>query len=247
MRVNNYNRLAHPYQETNVKPDKQYSILPTVLSLVRSPEGRTVLDVACGGGFFTFPIAQLGVRHVIGVDNSNEQLALATTRLLPNTEFRYLDVFRHDLPAADVVVVPFVANYAASEEQLQLLFHKLHTCLNEGGHAVFVFDLPGSGKHNIPYRQRVRWGAVKWWTQHQGCDGATIVNKLFNLGRKQVCDLHAYYYRPMTIQFALQNAGFSDIRWHKPIVSVAGIVRFGEDFWHLYPENCDLGYVTANK
>lgn len=102
-----------------MKPDKQYSILPTILSLVGSTVGRTVLDVACGSGFFTFPLAELGAQLVIGVDNSEAQLALAQARRKVNTEFRYIDVFGHQLPTADVVVAPFVANYARSEEELQ--------------------------------------------------------------------------------------------------------------------------------
>jgi len=50
---NDYSTLAHSYQKTDAKPDKKYSILPTVLMIAGDSSGKTVLDLGCGSGFFT--------------------------------------------------------------------------------------------------------------------------------------------------------------------------------------------------
>lgn len=242
---NNFRLLAKPYQGTDQKPDKHYSILPTVLKLVDDPSGKTILDVACGSGFFTFPIAELGAAHVIGVDNSEQQLEIARSKSVANTEFRLCDIFNGELPPADMAVIPFAANYAKDLRMLTKLFIRLRSCLNQGGRAIFVMDLPGE-RGGLPYKRMRSFGAVKWWAQGP-YDGAMFCNHLFDGRGKEICSLWAYYYSPLTIQFALQDAGFQNIRWHKPVISEEGLRVLGQGFWQGYSDNCELGYITAEK
>src|SRR3990167_4134420 len=135
---NNFNVLARRYQKSHVKPDKQYSILPTILRLVGDTGGKTILDMGCGDGFFGRPMAQYGAKLVIGFDNSNEQLKLARQWQFPNLEFRLGDIFQDNLPKADVINAPFVANYANTPEELTKFFSRVNGALNRNGLAVFV-------------------------------------------------------------------------------------------------------------
>ncbi|MBU6427090.1 methyltransferase domain-containing protein [Patescibacteria group bacterium] len=242
---NNFHLLAKPYQGTDQKPDKHYSILPTVLKLVGDPRGKAVLDVACGSGFFSFPIAAMGATRVIGIDNSEQQLEIARCNSVANTEFHLCDIFDGELPSADIAVIPFAANYSKDLRMLAELFARLFRCLNQDGHAVFVMDLPGE-RGGLPYKRMRSFGAVKWWAQGP-YDGAMFCNHLFDGRGKEICSLWAYYYSPLTIQFALQDAGFRDIRWHKPVVSDEGLRTLGQEFWQGYQDNCELGYITAEK
>jgi ubiquinone/menaquinone biosynthesis C-methylase UbiE len=148
---NNFRILAKPYQGTDQKPDKHYSILPTVLKLVGDPSGKTVLDVACGSGFFTFPIAELGATHIIGIDNSAQQLEIARSKAVTNTEFRLCDIFKGELPQVDIAVIPFAANYAKDLRMLTELFTRLHRCLNQGGRDAAHSDQRNAGR---PGRRR---------------------------------------------------------------------------------------------
>lgn len=52
MVINPYDSLARDYEQTSEKPDKKYSTLPTVLQLAGDMEGKTVVDLGCGSGFF---------------------------------------------------------------------------------------------------------------------------------------------------------------------------------------------------
>ncbi len=51
-------------------------ILPNILRLV-APEGKKIIDVACGQGFFSKALAQAGAQHVLGLDISPNLIEIA--------------------------------------------------------------------------------------------------------------------------------------------------------------------------
>src|ERR1700754_3544099 len=53
------------YQQTDEKPDKLYSHLPSVLEIVGDLRGQTVLDLGCGSGFYTREYVKMGAWHVV--------------------------------------------------------------------------------------------------------------------------------------------------------------------------------------
>lgn len=248
MFLNNFNQIAKKYQPTNEKPDKQHSILPTVLNLIGNTKDKIVLDVACGSGFFTFPIAESGAKLVIGIDSSIGQIALARQGQISNTEFRVIDAFVDNLPESDITVVPFVANYAKDKNELERFFCKVFQSLRTGGSAIFVMDLLNPCL-SFGFKDRRRFGAMKWWCSPSFCgtDGGLIRNDLYNSSGKLLCQLWAQHYSQQTIQFALQAAGFRDINWHKPVISEQGLAMYGKDFWDGYTDDCQLAYITASR
>ena len=77
MTINIYDKeLAKTFRKSDVKPDKQFSFLPTVMSMMSDLSNKTVLDLGCGDGFFTIALANAGAKHVIGIDNAKEQITL---------------------------------------------------------------------------------------------------------------------------------------------------------------------------
>jgi len=236
--LNDYNKLSESYQQTAVKPDKQFSTLPTVLKIAGNFENKIVLDLGCGSGFFSNEFAHNGAKKVFGVDNSVEQINLAKKNPLENTEYVLADIFKDNLPVADIVNAPYVVNYATDINQLVKLFQNIYASLNKNGMLIIVVDLP-EGK------DLKKFGAVKN-VLGEKIDGAKIEINLFN-GEKFICTLNAVYFLPSTLEKTLRSIGFSDIAWHKPIVSDDGIKKFGEDFWKDYVESPELGYLTAIK
>lgn len=239
-------RLAGTYQVTDQKPDKTFSILPTVLRLAGNVERKIVGDLGCGSGFFTLPLAERGAKRVIGIDNSEAQLTLGKKYAPVRVEFRQDDVFTCELPAVDVYTVPFVANYLSTVAGLNHFMSRIYNALSRDGRAIFVVDLPDMFNH-IPYKRRRRLGAVKWWAQTPHRDESMICNHLFDGRGRKICSLWAYYFSPPTIQGALQSAGFKNIQWHRPDISAEGRQLYGQEFWKDYPEHPELGYVTAEK
>lgn len=91
-----YAARANEYDQVYLKPERQADLrkierwLPEVLS------GRTVLEVACGTGYWTQFIAQRSA-SVVAVDSSRETLRVAQTRV-PQDKVRLLAGDAYSLP-----------------------------------------------------------------------------------------------------------------------------------------------------
>ncbi|MES2622962.1 MAG: class I SAM-dependent methyltransferase [Patescibacteria group bacterium] len=237
--INDYNELVASYDKSSAKPDKLYSILPTVLNLAGDCTGMTAVDIGCGGGFFTVPLAQLGAAKVYGLDNSEGQIELAK-KISAHASVHYFlaDVFVDELPQADLMVIPFVLNYARTVHVLSHFLNRIYRRLSAGGRAVFVIDLPNR-------KQLQKFGAIKTF-RGTPSDETQICIDLFN-GDKKICTLTSVYFTPETIVRLLQSVGFRNICWHEPIVSDEGIRAMGPEFWEGYTADPELGYLTAEK
>jgi len=236
--LNDYNKLSESYQQTTVKPDKQFSTLPTVLKITGNFENKVILDLGCGSGFFSNEFAHNGAKKVFGVDNSVEQINLAKKNPLENTEYVIADIFKDNLPKADIVLAPYVVNYATDINHLVKLFQNIYTSLNKNGKLVIVVDLP-EGK------DLKKFGAIKN-VLGEKVDGAKIEIQLFN-NEEFICSLNAVYFTPSTLEKTLYSVGFTDVVWHKPTISDEGVKKFGNEFWKGYIESPELGYLSATK
>ncbi len=238
--MNDYDLLAGNYTRSNVKPDKLYSILPTVLDMVGNCHDKTIIDIGCGAGFFTLPLAKLGASRVWGIDNSRAQIELAS-KVSFHSAINYVvaDAFvqKSSVPA-DVITAPFVVNYARTVPILKHFFDLIYSSLRESGKAVFVVDLPNG-------KCLKRFGATKTLLG-PAVDETVIELELFN-EEKSLCTLRAIYYTPETIERLFREAGFKNVRWHRPIISEEGIRAMGADFWNDYTADPELGYLTAEK
>lgn len=235
---NDYGALAVEYQSTHQKPDKQYSILPTVLELAGELEGKTLLDLGCGDGFFARELAHAGAKKVFGMDNSEKQIALANERPTDGVDYAVADIFTAQLPPNDITICPFVANYAESAQTLTEFFERIRGALTENGKLVLVVDLPTGA--NLE-----KFGAVKI-VEHPGEDGSPMRIRLYDKG-DLIVELNAFYYSKETVERALTRSGFHDIAWRAPIISKEGIGKLGQEFWAGYVNNPELGYLTARK
>ena len=236
--LNDYNKLSESYQQTAVKPDKQFSTLPTVLKIAGNFENKIILDLGCGSGFFSNEFARHGAKKAFGVDNSIEQINLAKKNPLENTEYILADIFKDKLPMADITVAPYVVNYATDINQLVKLFQNIYASLNKNGKLIIVVDLP-EGK------DLKKFGAIKN-VLGEKVDGAKIEIQLFN-NEEFICLLNAVYFTPSTLESTLRSIGFNDIVWHKPIISDEGTNKLGGEFWKGYIESPELGYLSAIK
>lgn len=236
--LNDYTELSETYRQTATKPDKQFSTLPTVLKIAGDVEGKTILDLGCGGGFFSNAFARKGAKKVFGIDNAAEQISLAKKSALENTAYIVADIFEDALPTADIVLAPYVVNYATDTKELAKLFQNIYASLKKNGKLVMVVDLPEG-------RDLKKFGAVKS-VLGEKVDGARIEIQLFNKD-KFICTLSAVYFTPSTLEKVLYDVGFADVVWSEPIIANEGIKRFGDEFWEGYLESPELGYISAVK
>ena len=109
--------------------------------LSRNREDITVLDLACGTGNMTIPLAQMGY-DMIGVDMSADMLAIAQSKLdelhvlFIMQDMRELDLYG----TVDAVVCTCDSlNYLLDKSDLEAVFKRVKMFLNPGG--VFIFDM----------------------------------------------------------------------------------------------------------
>jgi ubiquinone/menaquinone biosynthesis C-methylase UbiE len=74
------------YLEHRTSTYQQQVILPNLQRLLAAKKGETILDLACGSGFFTRALAESGAK-LIGADISPELIKLAREKASPNTRY----------------------------------------------------------------------------------------------------------------------------------------------------------------
>ncbi|MFT7557503.1 MAG: 2-polyprenyl-3-methyl-5-hydroxy-6-metoxy-1,4-benzoquinol methylase [Planctomycetota bacterium] len=227
------------YQITDQKPDKKYSILPTVMSLLGDISDKTVVDLGGGTGFFSHHIARLQPKMIIGIDNSVLKIGLAGSReKLPNVLHALGDVFFHDIPNSDIVLGAFVINYAEHVVQLENLLRRVFKSLNLEGRFIGVVDLP-SGKDLTAF------GAKKQLSEQK--DGAKMFIHLYNEDGNSTCTLEANYFLRETYESIAKKVGFTSFSWKKPVISDEGRDRYPDMDWESYVSDPELGYFIATK
>ncbi len=233
---NNHEELVDKYSKSHEKPDKLYSMLPTVLSLCVGAEH--IVDVGCGDGFFTEKLAEIA-QSVTGIDICEEQLKRANGKTIDRAEFLKEDMKTFDYAGADLVHAPYVVNYFPEASEVQAFFSRICQGLKSGGKLVAIVDMPNSIIHDMQ-----KFGSIKCLNSLH--DGEKLTIHLFH-GNEELITLSGFFYTKETLGKLLYSAGFKQVTWHTPVVSEEGMKLFGYEFWKEYLERCDVAYFTAVK
>lgn len=236
--LNDYNKISEVYNLSNTKPDKLYSILPTILKISElKSDPKSILDLGCGNGFFTFALAEkYKDSKVIGIDNSRKQIAAAQEIQkdikVKSLEFRLGDISTDTLPQSDIIIAPFVLGYF-TDEQLSSVFKNIFEFLEKGGILIIVLDDP-KGIDNS------KFGARK-----------TVENRVLSIELfdkdSHITTLKAINHTVDSVTQKLITAGFSNITEHTPVIRDEGYVAMSKDFWNGYTENSELVYLSCVK
>jgi len=229
----NYDPIAEQYKRSKEQPWRTCIECYTLLELLGDLRGKSVLDVACGEGFYSRIMRARGAARVTGVDLSPGMIELARrqeARQPLGIEYRVGDA--RELSAADqadVVAAAYLLNYAQTRAELAAMCGGVARALQSGGRFVTVNSNPALRFPNAPsYRKygfetsapgEWREGAPIKWTFHLS-DGAF--------------DIENYYLTPATHEEVLREAGFRDIRWHAPRLSPAGLTEHEQSFWAAF-------------
>src|SRR5438876_12386220 len=73
----NYDAIAEEYQRSKLQPWRLHLELYSLFDLAGDLAGKSVLDLACGEGFYTRLLRQKGAGRVVGVDLSAGMIDLA--------------------------------------------------------------------------------------------------------------------------------------------------------------------------
>ena len=141
-----YAARAKDYDNIYSKPERQNDLQDVRAWLTAALAGRTVLEIACGTGYWTQFYAP-SAQRVVALDAANETLVIAAERLSPNVQLLEADAF--DLPAFDI---SFDAAFAGfwwshiSRKDIVRFLSGLHASLEPGAKIIILDNrfVPGS-------------------------------------------------------------------------------------------------------
>lgn len=238
----NYDPIAEQYKRSKQQPWRTYIEAHTLFQLIGDPAGLSVLDVACGEGFYSRMLRERGASAVTGVDLSAGMIDLARKQeALHQQGINYIVGDARNLPLSpkyDLVVAAYLLNYAQTREELRAMANGIAQCLKPGGRFVTVNCNPALAFPTAPsYRQygfetsvkgEFHEGAPITWTFHLADGSFEIEN---------------YYLDVQIHEDAFQAAGFQETRWHAPQLAPQGIAEFGAEFWRPIQEHPPVTFI----
>lgn len=234
-----YDGIGEAFEGFKTLPITRYGEVPGFLGLVGDVKGRSVLDIACGTGFYSREFKRRGATDVLGFDVSPAMVDAA--RALEEREplgVRYevgdtaeLRLFERPF---DIAVAVQAFNYAQDVASIERMFRNVRRSVVDGAEFFlfaqnpdYRFDGPSLAKYGFLCESlgeeteigpRVRVTALL----------DPPVSFVANPPSREVYET------------CLRAAGFGDLTWVPLEISAAGLREFGQEFWRDHDANPPL-------
>ncbi|MEW2581524.1 class I SAM-dependent methyltransferase [Streptomyces syringium] len=247
-RADQFSDMGGVYEESEQQPLRRDLEAPSMFRALGDVHGLEVLDAGCGSGFYTRLLAQAGAGRVLGLDGSAGMLAVARER----EDREHLGVaYEHgDVADAaqwgpfDVVCAVYVLPYAPSRERLAAMCRGVAGALRPGGRFVtFALNPEVSTDRDWyePYGFTVE-PAAPGTPDGDGMPLALTVTFL-----QTPMTIHPYRWSRATHEWALREAGFTDVAWTSPEPTARGIDQQGAAYWERYTRRPHALIVQADR
>jgi ubiquinone/menaquinone biosynthesis C-methylase UbiE len=242
----NYDPIAEQYKRSKQQPWRTFIECFTLMELIGAPRGMTVLDVACGEGFYSRLLRQRGAARVTGVDLSQAMIDLARKQELEQKlGIDYVVGDARELLSLgqfDLAVAAYLLNYASSRQELQAMCDGIARSVRTGGRfvtvncnpALFFPTAPSYRKYGFETSVGTEWqeGAPIKWTFYLS-DGAF--------------EIENYYLNVEIHEAAFRQAGFREVRWHAPRLSPEGLLTNDREFWSAFLQHPPVAFIECVK
>lgn len=229
MSVQQYDGIGETYEGFKSLPMARWAECPSFLSMLGDVRGKSVLDLACGTGFYSRQIKRLGAADVLGADIS-PAMVTAARRIEEGAPLgvRYTVAGVSDLPVPerpfDVASAVYLLNYAQSADEMTEMCRAVRRNLSSGARfavltqaPAYRFDGPSMAKYGFTYEPvadspigpRVRITALL----------SPPVEFVTSYPRREV------------FEESLAAAGFGDVTWVPLHVSPEGLREWGKEYW----------------
>lgn len=228
----NYDSIAQQYKKSKQLPFRLHIEAYTYFNLLGNLVGKSILDLACGEGFYTRQFKLQGAAQVIGVEISEKMIELARqqeVRQPQEIEYILADVFELEkIGDFDLVVASYLLNYAQTREQLLKMCQSIFTNLKKGGRFVTINN--NDSQPPTSYLITEKYGFIK--SIDSPLAEGTPIKYTYKISETdQKFSFDNYYLSTATYEWAFRSVGFKEIHWQKPIVSPQGVEEFGQEFW----------------
>jgi ubiquinone/menaquinone biosynthesis C-methylase UbiE len=202
-----YNKIANEYKYSKSLPWRKYLEAYTLFNIAGDVVGKSVLDLACGEGFYTRLYKLKGAEEVVGVDLSEEMIVLAkeTEKSDPLGITYYVgNALDLDLGRQfDLISASYLLNYAENESQLQIMCTVIAKHLKPGGRFVTINNNPE-------------------------CD--EVIYQLYSPDESHV-DLTNYHLSKNTHEKCFAASELINVKWHSMEMSPEGKALRDEEYW----------------
>lgn len=231
---NQYNVVADKYDISfQLAPYRLFIEAYSTFQTLGDITNLSVLDLATGTGFYARALKQNGAGRVVGVDIAEQmvQVAQHAEQQEPlGIEYHVQDItnFKSETPF-DVALAVYLLHYAPTKEALAAMAKAIATNLKPGGRFVTYQlnpDVARDPEYYSQYGLRIRFNEPP-------TDGEPAPFTI-SLGGMTMPEVTAYRWDRATVDQALTEAGFTNIRWIQPTLSDAGAQQHGEDTFKVY-------------
>lgn len=206
----------------------------TFFKVLGNIQGKNILDLACGSGFYSRLLKEEGAAKVIGVDISEEMVNIAREKEKNNpvdNEYQVFDIANmQSIGTFDLATAVYLLNYAANKETLVQMLHNIRHNLAEKGRFVAITTHPD---FSINKSNCTKYGfkVLKQEIFSEGyyCEAEFLTDSPFKIDYFQ---LNQSLYESAAIE-----AGFKNFSWHHIEVPPASIKEHGEDYWQDFLGN----------
>jgi toxoflavin synthase len=239
-----YNTIAEQYKRSKLTPWRTYVEKYTLLELLGDLSGKSVLDLACGEGFYSRLFKANGASRVLGVDLSDRMIDLARASEAESplgVEYVVGDalVFRAE-EQFDIVAAAYLLNYANTEQKLFAMCETIGTALKADGRFVTVNNNPSHSPSR--FQATRKYGFVKS-VSNDLRPGTPITYTIFQDGESFSFD--NYYLSPAAHERALERAGLQEIEWSHPRLSPTWQGEAG--YWDAFFDDPSVIFLQCRK
>ncbi len=240
-----YDSISEDYARSKLAPWRGFVERATLFDLLGAPAGLSILDLACGSGFYSRLLRAAGAERVVGVDLSEGMIALArrdeAAQPLGIT-YHVAEVMELTLDATfDVVFAAYLFNYAKTADELSAMCQAVVRHLKPGGRLVAVL--------NNPEQSPATWEAIRQYGYVKSAvlplaEGTAITHTMFPPGGRTFA-FDNYYLSLPTHHRAFHAAGLREVAWHLPRVSADGEAAYGPGYWDAFLADPPILFLTA--
>jgi ubiquinone/menaquinone biosynthesis C-methylase UbiE len=241
-----YDPIAEQYRLAKQQPWRAFIEAYTFMTLVGDPSGKSVIDLACGEGFYSRMIRRKGAAEVTGVDLSQRMIELARTQESDQQlGITYVVGDARDLDGGaqyDLAIAAYLLNYARDRTELHTMCEAASRCLKRGGRFVTVNTSPlldfstAPDFHKYGFETSVRGT----WSE-----GAPIIWTFFL--ETGSFEIENYHLDAAIHEEAFRAAEFREIRWHRPALSPEGEAAYGRDYWERFMQHPPIAFIECVK
>jgi SAM-dependent methyltransferase len=228
-----YDQIAGQYRRAKRQPWRTHIERYTLGRMTGDLNGRAVLDLACGEGYYTRELKRWGAERVVGVDQSRGMIELAAdeeAREPLGLEYRVADARTLEMAEPfDLVFAAYLLNYARTVEELTQMGRAVSRALKPGGRFVTVNNNPAEPVSNFPTGRA--YGYTKR-LEGEPVDGTTVVWEFFL--PQGSFEVRNYLLSSDAVDAAFEQAGLRAVGSIPPVVSPEGIREFGEGYWAAF-------------